>query len=114
MQRTHYCGDLSEKEVGSTVTLKGWVQIRRDLGGLIFLDLRDRAGVVQTIFNPAISKEALEIAETIRNEYVISITGKVIERQESQKNPNIQTGAIEVQVESVEIINKAKNTAIYY
>jgi len=108
MQRTHYCGELSEKEVGATVTLKGWVQIRRDLGGLIFLDLRDRAGVVQTIFNPAISKEALEIAETIRNEYVISITGKVIERQESQKNPNIQTGAIEVQVENVEIINKAK------
>lgn len=108
MQRTHYCGELSEKEVGSTVTIKGWVQVRRDLGGLIFLDLRDRAGVVQTVFNPATSKEALEIAETVRSEYVLSITGKVIERQEAQKNPNVKTGAIEIQVEEVEIINKAK------
>lgn len=108
MERTHYCGELSEKQVGETVTLKGWVQIRRDLGGLIFIDLRDREGVVQTVFNPATSEEALAIAETIRNEYVVSMTGKVIERQESQKNPNIQTGAIEVQVEEVEIINKAK------
>lgn len=108
MKRTHYCGELSEKEVGSIVTIKGWVQTRRDLGGLIFLDLRDRAGVVQTVFNPEFSKEALEIAETVRSEYVLSITGEVIEREESQKNPLIQTGAIEIKVESVEIINKAK------
>jgi len=108
MQRTHYCGELSEKEVGSTVTLKGWVQIRRDLGGLIFIDLRDRAGVVQTVFNPATSAEALEIAEGVRNEFVISVTGSVIERQQSQKNPLIKTGSIEVQVSSIEIINKAK------
>ncbi|MCZ2259438.1 aspartate--tRNA ligase [Sporosarcina sp. G11-34] len=108
MARTHYCGNLSEKEVGSTVTLKGWVQVRRDLGGLIFLDLRDREGIVQTVFNPAISQEALEIAETVRNEYVLSITGKVIERQEAQKNPNIKTGSIEVQVDEVSIINAAK------
>ena len=108
MQRTHYCGELSVQEVGATVTIKGWVQVRRDLGGLIFLDLRDRTGVVQTVFNPDTSAEALEIAESVRNEYVLSITGKVIERQEAQKNPNIQTGAIEIQVEEVEIINKAK------
>lgn len=111
MQRTHYCGEVSEQEVGSTVTLKGWVQIRRDLGGLIFIDLRDRSGIIQTLFNPAISKEALEIAEGIRNEYVISVTGKVIARQESQKNPNLKTGSIELQVEEVEIINKAKTPA---
>lgn len=111
MQRTHYCGEVSEQEVGSTVTLKGWVQIRRDLGGLIFIDLRDRTGIIQTLFNPDISKEALEIAEGIRNEFVISITGKVIARQESQKNPNLKTGSIEIQVENVEVINKAKTPA---
>ncbi|WP_438311119.1 aspartate--tRNA ligase [Sporosarcina sp. FA9] len=108
MERTHYCGELSGKLVGSTVTIKGWVQIRRDLGGLIFIDLRDRSGVVQTIFSPEYSKEALEIAEGVRSEFVLSITGKVIERQESQKNPNIETGSIEVQVEEITIINKAK------
>ena len=108
MKRTHYCGELSEKEVGSTVTIKGWVQTRRDLGGLIFLDLRDREGIVQAVFNPEISKEALEIAETVRSEYVLSITGEVIERQESQKNPLTKTGTIEIKVEQVEIINKAK------
>ena len=111
MQRTHYCGEVSEQEVGSIVTLKGWVQIRRDLGGLIFIDLRDRTGIIQTLFNPDISKEALEIAEGIRNEFVISVTGKVIARQESQKNPNLKTGSIELQVEKVEIINKAKTPA---
>ena len=108
MKRTHYCGELSKKEVGSTVTLKGWVSIRRDLGGLIFIDLRDRAGVVQTVFSPDISKEALEIAESVRSEYVLSITGTVVERHESQINPNINTGSIELQVEEVTIINKSK------
>ena len=111
LQRTHYCGEVSEQEAGQTVTLKGWVQIRRDLGGLIFIDLRDRTGIIQTLFNPDISKEALEIAEGIRNEFVISVTGKVIERQESQKNPNLKTGSIELLVEEVEIINKAKTPA---
>ena len=99
MARTHYCGNLSEKEVGSTVTLKGWVQVRRDLGGLIFLDLRDREGIVQTVFNTATSQDALEIAEKGRNEYVLSITGQVIESQEAQKTHNIKTGAIEDQVD---------------
>lgn len=111
MQRTHYCGEVSEQEVGSTVTLKGWVQIRRDLGGLIFIDLRDRTGIIQTLFNPDISKEALEIAEGIRSEFVISVTGKVIARKESQMNPNLKTGSIEIQVENVEVINKAKTPA---
>mgnify|MGYP001791703496 CR=1 FL=1 len=111
MQRTHYCGEVSELDVGSTVTLKGWVQIRRDLGGLIFIDLRDRTGIIQTLFNPDISKEALEVAEGIRSEYVISITGKVIARQESQKKPNLKTGSIEIQVENAEVINKAKTPA---
>lgn len=109
MQRTHYCGDLTEQQIGETITLKGWVQKRRDLGGLIFVDLRDRAGIVQAVFNPAISKEALDVADKLRNEYVVEITGKVIERQENQKNPNMKTGAIEIQVEKLDIINGAKN-----
>ncbi|PID15723.1 aspartate--tRNA ligase [Sporosarcina sp. P34] len=109
MQRTHYCGNLSELQIGEEVTLKGWVQKRRDLGGLIFIDVRDRAGIVQTVFNPDISKEALEIAETLRNEYVIEVTGLVIEREERTKNKNIATGAIEVQVVEVKVINEAKN-----
>ncbi|ARJ37780.1 aspartate--tRNA ligase [Sporosarcina ureae] len=109
MQRTHYCGNLSELQIGEEVTLKGWVQKRRDLGGLIFIDVRDRAGIVQTVFNPDISKEALEIAETLRNEYVIEVTGLVIEREERTKNKNIATGAIEVQVVEVKVVNEAKN-----
>ena len=76
MQRTHYCGEVTEKIIGQTVTLQGWVQKRRDLGGLIFIDLRDRSGIVQTVFNPDFSKEALEIAETIRSEFVIEVTAK--------------------------------------
>lgn len=109
MKRTHYCGNLTEQQIGQEVILKGWVQKRRDLGGLIFIDVRDRAGLVQTVFNPDLSKEALEVAETLRNEYVVEIKGKVIEREEKTKNPNIKTGAIEVQVSDVQVINEAKN-----
>ena len=108
MQRTHYCGHLTEEVIGQTVTLQGWVQKRRDLGGLIFIDLRDREGIVQVVFNPDFSKEALEIAETVRNEYVLEVTGRVVEREEKQKNPKVKTGSIEVHVEKVSIINEAK------
>ncbi|MDN4607105.1 aspartate--tRNA ligase [Sporosarcina highlanderae] len=108
MQRTHYCGELTEKVIGQTVTLQGWVQKRRDLGGLIFIDLRDRSGIVQTVFNPDFSSAALEIAESIRSEFVIEVYGKVVEREEKQKNDKIQTGSIEVHVEKIQIINEAK------
>ena len=108
MQRTHYCGQLTEEVIGQTVTLQGWVQKRRDLGGLIFIDLRDREGIVQVVFNPDFSREALEIAETVRNEYVIEVTGNVIEREENQKNPKLKSGSIEVHVEKIHIINEAK------
>lgn len=108
MQRTHYCGHLTEKVIGQTVTLQGWVQRRRDLGGLIFIDLRDREGIVQVVFNPDFSKDALEIAETVRNEYVIEVTGNVVEREENQKNLKLKTGTIEVHVEKLTIINEAK------
>ncbi|NYF24977.1 aspartate--tRNA ligase [Sporosarcina sp. JAI121] len=109
MQRTHYCGDLTEEVIGQTVTLQGWVQKRRDLGGLIFVDIRDRSGLVQTVFNPDFSKEAIEIADKLRNEFVVELTGKVIERQEKTKNPNLKTGSIEIQVEELVIVNEAKN-----
>lgn len=109
MQRTHYCGKLSEQQIGEKVTLKGWVQRRRDLGGLIFVDVRDRTGIVQAVFNPDFSEEAHAIADKLRNEYVVELTGKVIEREEETKNPNLETGEIEIQVTELHIINEAKN-----
>lgn len=106
--RTYYCGEITEEAVGESVVLKGWVQRRRDLGGLIFVDLRDRTGIVQIVFNPEVSKEALEIAEKIRSEYVLDIQGTVVKRQEGTVNPNLKTGTIEVIAQKVEIINESK------
>ncbi|PFO03602.1 aspartate--tRNA ligase [Bacillus sp. AFS076308] len=106
--RSYFCGEVPESAVGEKVTLKGWVQKRRDLGGLIFIDLRDRSGIVQVVFNPDTSKEALEIAETIRNEYVLNVVGTVVGREAGTINENITTGTIEVQAEEVTIINEAK------
>lgn len=106
--RTYFCGDVPETAIGEKVTLKGWVSKRRDLGGLIFIDLRDRSGIVQVVFNPDVSKEALETAEKIRSEYVLDIQGTVIAREEGTINPNLKTGKIEVQAEMVTIINEAK------
>ena len=107
--RTYYCGEVPESAIGEEVILKGWVAKRRDLGGVIFIDLRDRTGVVQVVFNPEISAEALAIAERVRSEYVLDITGKVVKRDEETINPNVSTGTIEVIVEKVTIINAAKN-----
>ncbi|MED1739952.1 aspartate--tRNA ligase [Bacillus swezeyi] len=106
--RTYYCGEITEKAIGETVVLKGWVQKRRDLGGLIFIDLRDRSGIVQVVFNPDVSKDALETAEGIRSEYVLDITGKVVAREEATVNPNLKTGKIEIQAESVSVLSAAK------
>ncbi|MFD0047903.1 aspartate--tRNA ligase [Actinomycetes bacterium NPDC127524] len=106
--RSYFCGEVTEQAIGEKVTLKGWVQKRRDLGGLIFIDLRDRSGIVQVVFNPDASKEALETAEKIRTEYVLDITGTVLARSESNINSNISTGKIEVSADSVTIINEAK------
>lgn len=107
--RTYYCGEVPESAIGEEVVLKGWVAKRRDLGGVIFIDLRDRTGVVQVVFNPEVSPEALAIAERVRSEYVLDITGKVVSRDEETINPNVSTGTIEVIVEKVTIINAAKN-----
>lgn len=106
--RSYFCGDVPESAIGEKVTLKGWVQKRRDLGGLIFIDLRDRSGIVQVVFNPDLSKEALQTAEKIRNEFVLDIQGTVVARDAATYNPNIKTGKIEVQAEQVTIINEAK------
>ncbi|MCA1031870.1 aspartate--tRNA ligase [Bacillus timonensis] len=106
--RTYYCGEVTEKAIGETVKLKGWVQKRRDLGGLIFIDLRDRSGIVQVVFNPEKSPEALKIAENVRNEFVLDIEGTVVAREQGTVNENLTTGKIEVQVDHVVIINAAK------
>ena len=106
-QRTHACGEVTAAQQGEQVVLKGWVQRRRDLGGLIFVDMRDRTGIVQVVFGDH-AKDALEIADKIRNEYVIEVTGKAILRDPSQVNPNLKTGEIEVLAEAITIINKAK------
>lgn len=107
-KRTAYCGDITETYIDEKITIKGWVQKRRDLGGLIFIDLRDREGIVQVVFNPDLSEEALSLAEKIRNEYVLSITGTVVARGEGTVNPNLKTGKVEIHAEEVQIINEAK------
>ncbi len=106
--RTYNCGEVPQSSIGEVIELKGWVQKRRDLGGLIFLDLRDRTGIVQIVFNPDVSAEALQTAENVRNEYVLYIKGKVVARDEATVNPNLKTGAIEVQAETIEVLNAAK------
>jgi aspartyl-tRNA synthetase len=106
--RSYFCGEVPETAVGEKVTLKGWVQTRRDLGGLIFIDLRDRSGIVQVVFNPETSLEALQTAEKIRSEYVLSVEGTVVAREEATFNDSISTGKIEVQAKSVTILNAAK------
>ncbi len=107
-QRTHACGEVTAAEAGQKIVLKGWVQKRRDLGGLIFVDMRDRAGIVQVVFGDD-APEALKIAEKIRNEYVIEVEGTVVPRQAGQVNKNIATGEIEVIATNLIIINEAKN-----
>ncbi|HEC2206216.1 TPA: aspartate--tRNA ligase [Staphylococcus delphini] len=107
-KRTTYCGLVTEELLGQEITLKGWVHNRRDLGGLIFVDVRDREGYVQVVFNPDFSKEALEVAERIRSEYVVEITGTVTKRDDETINPKIKTGQVEVQAKSIEIINQSE------
>ncbi|WP_088548916.1 aspartate--tRNA ligase [Paenibacillus aquistagni] len=113
MYKTHHCGKLTKENIGETVTLNGWVQRRRDLGGVLFIDLRDRSGIMQAVFNPEFSAEAHAIADRARNEFVIAVTGTVVLRDEETINKNLPTGEIEVRVTEIEILNQAKNPPFF-
>jgi len=104
--RTHYCGDLNKSLIGKTVELCGWVNKRRDLGGLIFIDMRDRQGIVQVVIDPEM-KEVFKLANTLRNEFCIKFTGEVHARPDSQVNKDMATGEVEVIASDLEIINKS-------
>lgn len=107
-RRTHNCGALRREDINSSVTLSGWVNRRRDHGGLIFIDLRDRFGVTQLVFDPIQNPEAHQQAEKLRSEWVISIKGKVIPREEGMTNLKLATGEIEILVQEIDILSKAK------
>ena len=107
MKRTHNCGQLRKEDVGQTVTLAGWVDRRRDHGGVIFVDLRDKYGKTQIVFNPDYNADVLKTAEQLRNEYVIYVTGKVYAREEGNTNEKLATGEIEVKADKLEILNAA-------
>ncbi|HSL28871.1 MAG TPA: aspartate--tRNA ligase [Anaerolineales bacterium] len=109
MYKTHTCGELRASHAGQQVTLAGWVHRRRDHGGVIFLDLRDRYGVVQVTVNPSLSKETLEAVSNVRMEWVLQITGVVQMRPSGMHNPKMQTGDVEVIAESIAVLNPAKN-----
>ncbi len=108
MLRTHTCGELKKEDVGSYVTLAGWVQSRRDHGGLIFIDLRDRYGVTQVVFNPEKNKAVFEMAEKLRSEFVVQVEGVVTARPDEMVNANLPTGAIEIYSQVLDILNTAK------
>ncbi len=108
MQRSHYCGELTTKDIGKNVKLMGWTDNRRDHGKLIFIDLRDLSGLVQVVCDFETNKEALEIADSIRSEYVLFVYGKVQARSEETVNPDLATGEIEVISERIEILNPSK------
>ncbi len=107
MKRTHNCGHISKRDVGKEVTLMGWVQSRRDHGGVIFVDLRDHTGIVQVVFNPDVSTEAHATAHALKDEYVIGVVGKVRNRPEDSVNEKIPTGYYEVMVESLKVLNES-------
>lgn len=109
--RTRISGELRSEHVGERVTLAGWVAKRRDHGGLIFVDLRDRSGIVQCTFDPELSAEAFAIAETVRPEWVVSLVGTVRPRPVGTENPAMDTGEVEVAVESIEVLNRALTPA---
>ena len=108
MKRTHMCTELSAADVGKKVTVMGWVQKRRNLGSLLFIDLRDRTGIVQLVFNDQTEKELFEKAETVRSEYVIAVTGEVARRAPEAINPSMKTGEIEILASELRILSKAE------
>lgn len=108
LERTCYCGEVTEERAGSEVVLMGWVNKQRDLGDLTFIDLRDRTGIVQVVCDPIRSPKSFETAKSLRSEYVVCVCGQVVRRAEGRENPNILTGKVEVLAESIGIFNAAK------
>ncbi|MEW6424669.1 MAG: aspartate--tRNA ligase [Bacillota bacterium] len=113
LKRTHHCGTLRLEHVGQKVVLTGWVQRHRDHGGLIFIDLRDRSGIVQVVFSPDLAADAFRKAETARSEYVLAVVGRVEKRPEGTENPHLATGQVEVRAGEVRILNRAKTPPFY-
>ena len=113
MLKSHNCGELRKNHAGQKVTLAGWVHRRRDHGGKVFIDLRDREGIVQVVFNPQVSQEAYQVAGSLRSEYVIQVTGEVAPRPEGTKNPKLDTGAVEVMASEAVILNPSKTPPLY-
>ncbi|MGD0820049.1 MAG: aspartate--tRNA ligase [Desulfomonilia bacterium] len=107
LKRTHYCGEINHIPEGTTVTLFGWVQRRRDLGGLIFIDIRDRTGIAQVVCSPEDQPKAHAVAHTLRPEYCIAITGELLKRPEEMRNPSMATGDVEVTAHEVVVFNEA-------
>ncbi|MEP6887612.1 MAG: OB-fold nucleic acid binding domain-containing protein, partial [Nitrospirales bacterium] len=108
MARTHTCGELRRSHVGQTVTLNGWVQRRRDHGSVLFIDVRDRQGLTQIVFNSEEAPYVHKQGEKLGSEDVIAVTGLVSQRPEGSNNPNLATGDIEVSVQQLDILNEAK------
>ena len=105
--RSHYCADLDEKDIGREVKLCGWCNTYRDHGGIVFIDLRDRSGLVQLVFDPKDFEQSHKIASEVRDEYVLIAKGKVRKRGEGLENPKLKTGKIEVLVSELSIENKS-------
>ncbi len=108
MYRTNNCGELNKEDVGKKVVMSGWVNKRRDHGGVIFIDLRDQYGITQLKFDPSIDRKAYQEADKLRSEWVIKVAGKVLARPQDMINPKLTTGAVEIGVNELEILNKAK------
>lgn len=113
MKRTYNATDIDLAQAGETVTLNGWVDSRRDHGGLIFIDLRDRSGIIQVVFNPELNEEAFHLAENVRGEYVVAVRGEVRARPQDTENPNLKTGKIEIFAQKMEVLNTAKTPPFY-
>src|SRR5437773_8032137 len=107
MMRTHYCGQVRKSDEGKSVVVCGWVHSRRDHGGVLFMDLRDREGLVQVVAHPE-QKEIFKTADSLRLEFVVKVSGKVRPRPKGTENPNLATGEIEIEASAIEILNSSQ------
>ncbi len=113
MLKSHSCGELNKENIGQKVTLAGWVDRRRDHGGLIFIDLRDREGIVQVAFNPEVAKSCHKVANRMRGEFVVRVSGEVVRRPPGTENPKLPTGEVEVTAHDAEILNPSRTPPFY-